>query len=195
MTKQTILSEAKVEVLDALEEHLGAKEVRVASISDYYDYGFHIERTLHNLLTGYAEYKYFHSTERAELERQQRLAREEELRERSKVIRDNIMIGVLSNMTMKLRKYFPDSAIEFNLGSASSCVSVSRTMDPDDEMMFIEYYKNDSLQKYELTVHIDGVGLWEDDVTVVNGNQRPADQFTGIAGLDAYLDTLPKKEN
>ena len=196
MTNQTIITEAKAEVLDALEEHLGARKVLPMRISEYYDYGAHLEMMLERLLTDWAEYKYFHSTERAEIERQKALAREEELRERSKAIRDNIMIGVLSNMTMKLRKHFPDSAIDFNLGSSSSCVSVSRTMDPnDDEILFIEYYKNDSLRKYELTTHIAGVDLWEDDVTVVNGNKRPAEQFTGIAGLDAYLDTLTTKED
>lgn len=200
MTEQTLLNEAKLEVLDALEEHLGAKKVNPSYISEYSDYGSSLERMVDMLLTTYAEYKYFHSTEREDLLRQQKAQREAELKERSKAIRDNIMIGVLSNMTMKLRKHFPDAIIEFIVDTNGASVNVFGEESTFGETPFIslDYGKNVELGLYRLTTKISFLEdntTFHDDVEVVNGNRPPRDQFKGIAALDDYLNTLTQEEN
>src|SRR4030095_5559254 len=188
MAEQTMLNEAKTEVMDALEEHLGAKEVNPRYVTEYHNYGSVLERMLDSLLTTYAEYKYFHSTEREELLRQQKAQREAELRERSKVIRDNIMIRILSNITMKMRKCFPDAMIEFIVDGSGGSVCVFENVSADETLISVIYEKVPEEGKFELATRVHGEFYMEDDVEVVNGNQPPRDQFKGIAALDDYLD-------
>src|SRR4030095_13638804 len=200
MAEQTMLNEAKTEVMDALEEHLGAKEVNPRYVTEYHNYGSVLERMLDSRLATYAEYKYFHSTEREELLRQQKAQREAELKERSKAIRDNIMIGVLSNMTMKLRKHFPDAIIEFIVDTNGGSVNVYGDESTFGETPFIsvDYGKNVELGIYRLTTKISFLEdntTFHDDGEVINGNKAPRSQFKGIAALDDYLDTLTEEGN
>ena len=200
MTTQTHLSDKTKDALEALEKELGAKEVKPGHVSEYTNYGESTERILEFLLQTYAEYKYFHSTEREELIRQQKAQREAELKERSKVIRDNIMIGILSNMTMKLRKLFPDDSIEFIVDGTGASVGVygDESTFGSTPLIHLDYGKNEELGIFRLTTHINLLednNVFVDDVEVVNGNKPPRDQFEGIAALDDYLSEIEKKEN
>lgn len=184
--QQTTVPEAVEEVLDAVAEHMGILEAKPSDVSPYVDYGDLLVRALANLRDVHAIYNLVQSEDWQEIQRLQREEKERLEAERWEKSRDNIMVGILSSLTMKFRKAFPDSEINFTIDNDGSLVTAATPT----SFIEVEY---DAIN-HVLYTNIDDQ-TFDEDVKKVNGNTAPTAQFEGLSAVYAHLAENEKKED
>lgn len=184
--QQTKVPEAVEEVLDAVAEHMGILEAKPSDVSPYVDYGDLLVRALGNLRDVHATYTLVQSEGWKEIQRLQQEEKERLEAQRWERSRDNILVGILSSLTMKFRKSLPDSEIGFTIDGDGALVTVAAPT----TFIEVEY---DALNRILYTV-IDEA-TFEENVTKVDGNQAPTAQFKGLAAIYEFLAELEKEEN